>query len=171
MGHPRVGAGLAAGFALSEWTGGVNPARVRGAARRFVRCPPAAHTGRLRPGRRSRPPRRAQARRSSISRSSPFSRGVVELRGWVPTRTARPCRQGRAGGARHRPRHEQLPGARRGRPGPAESAASHRPERMTDRSPRNMIRPPSRPTCIACGSSADSSRPSRRARRGPNGHM
>jgi hypothetical protein len=42
-----VGAGLAAGFVLGEWMGGVNPDRVRGAARRLrqgapLRLTPAA---------------------------------------------------------------------------------------------------------------------------------
>ncbi len=84
-----VGAGLAAGFALSEWMGGVNPARVRGAARRLregapLRLTPAASVQAVEAALRAEP----RLEGVGIEVVS-FSRGVVELRGWVPTRTAR----------------------------------------------------------------------------------
>ena len=84
-----MGAGLAAGFALGNWTGGVNRARVRGAAQRLREGSPLHLT----------PAASVQAAEAAI-RAEPrlaglsievlsFSRGVVELRGWVPTRVAR----------------------------------------------------------------------------------
>ncbi len=84
-----VGAGLAVGFALGDWTGGVNPARVRGAARRFregspLRLTPAASVQAVEAALHAEP-RLAGLRIEVLS----FSRGVVELRGWVPTRLAR----------------------------------------------------------------------------------
>ncbi|HEY8256243.1 MAG TPA: BON domain-containing protein [Gemmatimonadales bacterium] len=84
-----VGAGLAAGFVLGEWTGGVNPARVRGAARRLregspLRLTPAASVRAVEAALQAEP--RLQG--LSIEVVS-FARGVVELRGWVPTRFAR----------------------------------------------------------------------------------
>lgn len=84
-----VGAGLAAGFVLGEWTGGVNPTRVRGAARRLregspLRLTPAASVRAVEAALQAEP--RLQG--LSIEVVS-FARGVVELRGWVPTRFAR----------------------------------------------------------------------------------
>jgi hypothetical protein len=84
-----VGAGLAAGFALGEWMGGVNPTRVRGAARRLregapLRLTPAASVQAVDAALRA-DPRLATLPIEVLS----FSRGVVELRGWVPTRLAR----------------------------------------------------------------------------------
>jgi hypothetical protein len=84
-----VGAGLAAGFVLGEWTGGVNPARVRGAARRLrdrvpLRLTPAASVRAVESAIGAEP-RLAGLAIEIVS----FSRGVVELRGWVPTRIAR----------------------------------------------------------------------------------
>ena len=84
-----VGAGLVAGFALSEWIGGVSPPACGG--------PPGGCARRPRRG-SPPPPRPARSRRRS--RAEPrlaglaievvaVGRGVVELRGWVPTRTAR----------------------------------------------------------------------------------
>ena len=84
-----VGAGLAVGFVLGEWTGGVNPARVRRAARRLrrgapLRLTPAASVQAVQAALHAEP-RLAGLRIEVLS----FSRGVVELRGWVPTRLAR----------------------------------------------------------------------------------
>ncbi len=84
-----VGAGLAGGFALGEWIGGVSPSRVRGAARRLrhgepLRLTPAASV------RAVEAALRAEAKLAGIGvEVVSFSRGVVELRGWVPTRIAR----------------------------------------------------------------------------------
>ncbi|MGH7499570.1 MAG: BON domain-containing protein [Gemmatimonadales bacterium] len=84
-----MGAGLAAGFALGEWMGGVNPTRVRGAARRLregapLRLTPAASVQAVEAAIRAEP-RLAGLEIDIVS----FSRGVVELRGWVPSRLAR----------------------------------------------------------------------------------
>lgn len=84
-----VGTGLIAGFALSEWVGGVNPTRFRRAARRLGQGLPA----------RSTPAAAARAVESAIQgepRLAGFaievaavSRGTVELRGWVTDRGSR----------------------------------------------------------------------------------
>jgi hypothetical protein len=84
-----VGAGIATGFVLSQWMGGVNPDRVRGAARRFregarLRLAPAASVRAVEAAFHAEP-RIAELGIEVVS----FSRGVVELRGWVPTRAAR----------------------------------------------------------------------------------
>jgi hypothetical protein len=84
-----VGAGLAVGFIVGEWMGGVSPARVRGAARRLrdgapLRLTPAASVRTVEAAIHA-DPRLATLGIEVVS----FSRGVVELRGWVPTRTAR----------------------------------------------------------------------------------
>lgn len=84
-----VGAGLAAGFAFGEWMGGVNPTRVRGAARRLregapLRLTPAASVQAVGAA------FRAEAKLAGLAiEVVSFARGVVELRGWVPTRLAR----------------------------------------------------------------------------------
>jgi BON domain-containing protein len=84
-----VGTGLVAGVALSEWVGGVNPNRVRRAAKRLsqgvpVRVTPAASA------------RAVDAALRAAPRLAGFtlevmavSRGTVELRGWVTDRGAR----------------------------------------------------------------------------------
>jgi hypothetical protein len=84
-----VSAGVAAGFVLGQWMGGVNPDRVRGAARRLregapLRLTPAASV-RAVEGALQAEPRLTGIAIEVVS----FSRGVVELRGWVPTRAAR----------------------------------------------------------------------------------
>ena len=58
VGGLGIGAGLLAGFALSEWVGGVSRGRVRRAARRLREAAPAAahHRG-LGPAGRRRPSR------------------------------------------------------------------------------------------------------------------
>jgi hypothetical protein len=84
-----MGAGLVAGFALSEWIGGVSTGRVRGAARRLregtgVRLTTSASV------RSVQLALRAEPRLGSLSlEAAPVARGVVELRGWVPNRAAR----------------------------------------------------------------------------------
>ncbi len=84
-----IGAGLVAGFVLSEWVGDVNRSRVGGVARR------------LREGSRARLTTSATARSVAVAldaeprlaglgiQALAVARGVVELRGWVPTRAAR----------------------------------------------------------------------------------
>lgn len=84
-----VGAGLAAGFVLGEWMGGVNPDRMRGAARRLrqgapLRLTPAASVRTVEAALQAEP----RLHGLTIEIVS-FARGVVELRGWVPTRFAR----------------------------------------------------------------------------------
>jgi hypothetical protein len=84
-----VGTGLLAGFALSEWVGGVNPTRFRRAARRLGQSLPA----------RSTPAASARAVEAAIhgeTRLAGFvievvavNRGTVELRGWVTDRGSR----------------------------------------------------------------------------------
>jgi hypothetical protein len=84
-----LGAGLLAGFALSEWVGGVNPTRFRRAARRLGqpgprRVTPAASARSVDAAIRAEPKLAAH----SIEVMA-VSRGTVELRGWVTDRGAR----------------------------------------------------------------------------------
>jgi hypothetical protein len=84
-----VGAGLAVGFIVGEWMGGISPTRVRGAARRLrqgtpLRLTPAASVRAVESALEI-DPRLATLGIEVVS----FTRGVVELRGWVPTRMAR----------------------------------------------------------------------------------
>ena len=84
-----VGTGLLAGFALSEWMGGVTRPRMQRVARRLGQ---AAH-GRLTPAASARAvdaalhaePRLAEFSLEVVA----VSRGTVELRGWVTDRAAR----------------------------------------------------------------------------------
>jgi hypothetical protein len=84
-----MGAGLVAGFALSEWMGGVSTGRVRGAARRLregsgVRLTTSASV------RSVELALRAEPRLGSLNLlAAPVARGVVELRGWVSDRATR----------------------------------------------------------------------------------
>jgi hypothetical protein len=84
-----VGTGLVAGFALSEWVGGVSPTRFRRAARRLGQATPA----RLTPAAAARAVEaalRAQPRLAGfVIEVMAVSRGTVELRGWVTERSAR----------------------------------------------------------------------------------
>jgi len=84
-----LGAGLAAGFTLGEWIGGVNRIRVRGVARRLREGVPARLTS-------SASVRAVEAALQAEPRLAgvpvevmAVARGVVELRGWVPSRAAR----------------------------------------------------------------------------------
>ncbi|MBA3522093.1 MAG: BON domain-containing protein [Gemmatimonadales bacterium] len=84
-----VGTGMVAAFALSEWVGGVNPPRVRGAARRLREAthqrPTTAAAVRV-----VETALRADPRLASLGiEVVPVRRCVVELRGWVPSRVAR----------------------------------------------------------------------------------
>jgi hypothetical protein len=84
-----VGTGLVAGFALSEWVGGVNRTRFRRAARRI------GHTGHtsVTPAAAARAVDaaiRAQPRLAGFAiEVTAVSRGTVELRGWVTDRSSR----------------------------------------------------------------------------------
>ena len=84
-----VGTGLVAGFALSEWVGGVNPKRFRRAAERLGQTArsrvTAAGAARAVDG-----ALRAEPRLAGFSiEVTAVGRGTVELRGWVTTRGAR----------------------------------------------------------------------------------
>ncbi len=84
-----IGTGLVAGFALSEWVGGVNRTRFRRAARRLGQPPPARTT--LAASARSvEAALQAEPRLSGFSiEAMAVSRGTVELRGWVKDRGSR----------------------------------------------------------------------------------
>ena len=84
-----VGTGLVAGFALSEWVGGVSQSRVRRAAQRLGQTPPVRHT----PAASARAVETALGAEPRLSGCTlevvPVSHGTVELRGWVADRAAR----------------------------------------------------------------------------------
>jgi hypothetical protein len=84
-----VGSGLVAGFALSEWVGGVNQTRVRRVAKSLGHASPVHHTSAA----SARAVDSALAAESRLSGCSlevvPISRSSVELRGWVGDRGAR----------------------------------------------------------------------------------
>jgi hypothetical protein len=84
-----VGTGLVAGFALSEWTGGVNRPRMRRAATRLGQAAPVQRTSAA-SARAVEAALQSEARLSGFSiEVVPISRGTVELRGWVTNRAAR----------------------------------------------------------------------------------
>jgi BON domain-containing protein len=84
-----VGTGLVAGFALSEWIGGVSPGRVRGVARRLREAAPTRLTTSA-SAQAVLAALQAEPRLAGIPVDAlPVARGVVELRGWVPSRAAR----------------------------------------------------------------------------------
>jgi hypothetical protein len=87
--------GLMAGFALSEWVGGVSRPRVRGLVRRGPGRPPPALTAAA--GARAAAAALAAdpLLRDLGLNATAVSVGVVELHGWVPTRPLR-ARAGRA---------------------------------------------------------------------------
>ena len=84
-----VGTGLLAGFALSEWMGGVTRPRMQRVARRLGQ---AAH-GRLTPAAAARAVDAALHAEPRLAGFSievvAVSRGTVELRGWVTDRATR----------------------------------------------------------------------------------
>jgi BON domain len=84
-----LGLGLATGFALSGWVGGVSRGRVTGVARRLRRPAPTRLTTSA-SARAVLAALQAEPRLAGIPvEALPVGRGVVELRGWVPTRAAR----------------------------------------------------------------------------------
>ena len=84
-----IGAGLVAGFILSEWVGDVNRGRVSGRPAGSAKAAPARLTTSATARSVGRRSRRSHASPAWRSRSLAMARGVVELRGWVPTRAAR----------------------------------------------------------------------------------
>jgi hypothetical protein len=84
-----LGAGLVAGFVLSEWVGGVNRLRVTGVARR-LRTPGGTRLTTSASARAVLAALQAEPRLAGIPVDAlAVARGVVELRGWVPSRAAR----------------------------------------------------------------------------------
>lgn len=84
-----LGSGLLAGFALSEWVGGVNQTRMRRAAKSLGHSSQQHHTY-------AASARAVEAALGGETRLSgctlevvPISRSSVELRGWVGDRAAR----------------------------------------------------------------------------------
>ncbi len=84
-----VGTGLVAGFALSEWVGGVNQTRVKRAAKSLGHTSPVHHTSAA----SARAVEGALAAETRLAGCAlevvPISRSSVELRGWVGDRAAR----------------------------------------------------------------------------------
>jgi osmotically-inducible protein OsmY len=84
-----VGTGLVAGFALSEWVGGVNQTRMRRAAKSLGQPAPVRHTSAA----SARAVETALAAETRLAGCTlevvPIRRGSVELRGWVGDRAAR----------------------------------------------------------------------------------
>ena len=81
--------GVVAGFALSEWVGGVSRTRMTGVARRLREAAPTRLTTSA-SARAVFAALQAEPRLAGIPVDAlPVARGVVELRGWVPTRAAR----------------------------------------------------------------------------------
>jgi BON domain len=84
-----LGTGLLAGFALSEWMGGVTRPRMQRVARRLGQASPV----RLTPAASARAVDGALQAEPKLANFSievvPVSRGTVELRGWVTDRAAR----------------------------------------------------------------------------------
>jgi hypothetical protein len=84
-----IGTGLAAGFALSEWVGGMNRSRVQRAAARITRPAPVTVT----PAAGARAVEAALLANPLLAplglRATPGGRGTVELHGWVPSRASR----------------------------------------------------------------------------------
>jgi hypothetical protein len=84
-----MGAGLVAGFGLSEWVGGVNRTRFRRAARRLGHPVPARVTLAA-SARAVEAAIRAEPRLARFTiEVTAVSRGTVELRGWVTDRGSR----------------------------------------------------------------------------------
>jgi len=82
-------AGVVAGFALSEWVGGVSRTRMTDVARRLREPAPTRLTTSA-SARAVLAALQAEPRLAGIPVDAlPVARGVVELRGWVPTRASR----------------------------------------------------------------------------------
>jgi hypothetical protein len=84
-----VSTGLVAGFALTQWVGGVDRLRVRRAVGRLREAAPTRLTTSA-SVRAVEAALQAEPRLAGMGiQAIPIGRGVVELRGWVPTRPAR----------------------------------------------------------------------------------
>lgn len=84
-----MGAGLLAGFALSQWVGGVDRFRVQRAMGRLREAAPTRLTTSA-SVRAVEAALQAEPRLAGMGiQAVPISRGVVELRGWVAGRPAR----------------------------------------------------------------------------------
>jgi hypothetical protein len=84
-----VGTGLLAGFALSEWVGGVSRPRMQRVARRLGQAAPVRLTSAA-SARAVDTALHAEPRLASFNiEVVAISRGTVELRGWVSDRAAR----------------------------------------------------------------------------------
>jgi hypothetical protein len=84
-----LGTGLVAGFALSEWVGGVSRVRVQGVARRLREASPTRLTTAA-SAQAVLTALRAEPRLAGIPvEALAMARGVVELHGWVPSRAVR----------------------------------------------------------------------------------
>ena len=84
-----LGTGIVAGFALSEWVGGVNRGRMGRAAQR-LRAPAPARLTIAASARAVAVALKADPKLATLTLDAlPVARGVVELRGWVPSRAAR----------------------------------------------------------------------------------
>ena len=84
-----IGTGIVAGFAVSEWVGGVNRVRVGRAAER-LRAPAPTRLTTAASARAVDIALKAESRLAGLGiEALPVARGVVELRGWVPTRAVR----------------------------------------------------------------------------------
>jgi hypothetical protein len=84
-----LGSGLLAGFAISEWLGGVNQTRVRRVAKSLGHSSQVHHTSAA----SARAVEGALSKEARLSGCTievvPISRSTVELRGWVGDRGAR----------------------------------------------------------------------------------
>ena len=84
-----LGTGVVAGFALSEWVGGISRVRMQGVARRLREVAPTRLTTAA-SARAVLAALQAEPRLAGIPvEALAMARGVVELRGWVPSRAAR----------------------------------------------------------------------------------
>lgn len=84
-----IGTGVVAGFALSEWVGGVNRVRVGRVAQR-LREPTPTRLTTAASARAVAVALQAEPRLAPLGLEPlPVARGVVELRGWVPSRPLR----------------------------------------------------------------------------------
>jgi hypothetical protein len=84
-----IGTGIVAGFAISEWVGGVNRVRM-GRVATQLRTPAPTKLTTAASARAVAVALKAENRLAGLGIDAlPVARGVVELRGWVPSRSAR----------------------------------------------------------------------------------
>lgn len=84
-----IGTGVVAGFAISEWVGGVNRVRMGRVAER-LRTPPPTRLTIAASARAVGVALQADPKLATLGlEARPVARGVVELRGWVPSRASR----------------------------------------------------------------------------------